>query len=93
LCVCLSTKGVNISQEPPKREGDVVQRIGVIQTPLLSIENVLSVSRQCNDVVLCLDFMIEFVLHNSFSWVFTSLILVHEHFFHTSNGLLFIMSF
>jgi hypothetical protein len=67
--------------------------IGVIQTPLVCIENALSVSGQCNDVVLPLDFLIEFVLHNSFSWVFTSLILVHEHFFHTSNGLLFIMSF
>jgi hypothetical protein len=59
--------------------------IGVIQAPPVCIENALSVSGQCNDVVLLLDFMIEFVLHIFVSWVFTSLILVHEHSFRTSN--------
>jgi hypothetical protein len=33
-CACLSTNGVDISQEePPEREGDVVRMIGVIKTP------------------------------------------------------------
>lgn len=32
-CACLSTNGVDISQEPPEREGDVVRMIGVIKAP------------------------------------------------------------
>jgi hypothetical protein len=70
-CACLGTNSVDISQEPPEREGDVVPMIGVIETPPVCTENAPSISGQQNDVVLPLDFMIEFVLHDSFSWVFT----------------------
>jgi hypothetical protein len=54
-------KGVDVSQGPSKkRKGDVTQ----IHAP--------SSSRQGTHVVRPLDFMIELVLHNSFSWVFQS---------------------
>ncbi len=56
-------KGVDVSQRPPKkRKRDV--------TPSVLGENPSSSSRQGTDVVRPLDFMIELVLHNSFSWVF-----------------------
>jgi hypothetical protein len=64
-------KDVDISQGPPKkRTGDVMQIPGVINTPPIMAENAPSSSRQDTHVVRPLDFMIELVLHNSFSWVF-----------------------
>jgi len=73
-------KDVDVSQGPPKkRKGDVMQIPGVINTPPVVGENAPSSSRQDTapsssrqdtHVVRHLDFMIELVLHNSFSWVF-----------------------
>jgi hypothetical protein len=64
-------KDVDVSQGPPKqRKGDVMQTPGVINTPQVMGENAPSSSRQDTHVVRPLDFMIELVLHNSFSWVF-----------------------
>jgi hypothetical protein len=53
-----------------KRKRDAMQIPGVINTPPVQGENAPSSSRQGNRVVRPLDFMIELVLHNSFSWVF-----------------------
>jgi len=55
---------------PKKRKGDVMWIHGVINTPPVLGENAPSSSRQATQVVHPLDFMIELVLHNSFSWVF-----------------------
>jgi hypothetical protein len=64
-------KNVDVSQGPPKkRKGDVMQIHGVINTPLVLGENTPSSSRQGTHVVCPLDFMIQLVLHNSFSWIF-----------------------
>ncbi len=64
-------KDVDVSQGPPKkRKGDVMQIPGVINTPPVQGENAPSSSRQGTHVVCPLDFMIELVLHKSFSWVF-----------------------
>jgi len=64
-------KDVDVSQGPPKkRKGDVMQIHGVINIPLVQGENAPSSSRQDTHVVCPLDFMIELVFHNSFSWVF-----------------------
>jgi hypothetical protein len=64
-------KGVDVSQGPTKKgKGDVVPIHGVIDTPLVSGETAPSISRQGNNVVNPLAFMIELVLHKSFSWVF-----------------------
>jgi hypothetical protein len=64
-------KDVDVSQGPPKkRRGDVMQIHGVINTPLVPGENAPSSSRQGTQVVRPLDFMIQLVLHNSFSLVF-----------------------
>jgi len=61
-------KGADVSQGPPKkRKGDVMQIHDVINTPLVLGENAPSSSRQSTHVVCPLDFMIELVLHNSFS--------------------------
>jgi len=69
-------KGVDVSQGPPKkRKGDVMQIHDVINTPLVLGENAPTSSRQSIHVVCPLDFMIELVLHNSFSWVFRSYML------------------
>jgi hypothetical protein len=69
-------KGVHVSQGPPKEEkGDVMQIHDVINTPPVLGENAPSSSRQGTHVVRPLDFMIELVLHNSFSWVFYSYML------------------
>ncbi len=58
-------KGVDVSQGPTKkRKGDA------INTPSVSGETAPSISRQGNNVVNPLAFMIELVLHNSFSWAF-----------------------
>jgi hypothetical protein len=64
-------KDLDISQGPPKKRKDDVMRIhGVINAPPVLGENAPSSSRQATHVVRPLDFMIELVLHNSFSWVF-----------------------
>jgi hypothetical protein len=64
-------KDVHVSQGPPKqRKGDVMQIPGVINTPRVVGESAPSSSRQDTHVVRPFDFMIELVLHNSFSWVF-----------------------
>jgi len=63
-------KGVDVSQGPPKIEKDVMRIHDVINTPPVLGENAPSSSRQGTHVVRPLDFMIEHVLHNSFSWVF-----------------------
>jgi hypothetical protein len=64
-------KGVDVSQGPTKkRKGDVMAIHGVINTPLISGETAPSISRQGNNVVNPLAFMIELVLHKSFSWAF-----------------------
>jgi len=68
---CCKRKDVDVSQGPPKkRKGDVMQIHGLINTPPVLGENAPSSSRQGTPVVRPLDFMIELVLHNSFSWVF-----------------------
>jgi hypothetical protein len=64
-------KDVDVSQGPPKKKKeDVMQIHGVINTPPILGENAPSSSRQGTHVVCPLDFMIQLVLHNSFSWVF-----------------------
>jgi len=64
-------KDVDVSQGPPKkRKGDVMPIHGVINIPPVLGENAPSSSRQGTHVVRPLDFMIELVLHNAFSWVF-----------------------
>ncbi len=63
-----NSKGVDVSQGPPKeREVDVMRIHGAINTPPVLGENAPSSSRQGAHVVCPLDFMIELVLHNSFS--------------------------
>jgi hypothetical protein len=64
-------KDVAVSQGPPKkRKGDVMRIHGVINTPPVLGENAPSSSRQGTHVVRPLDFIIELVLHKSFSCVF-----------------------
>jgi len=64
-------KNVDVSQGPPKeRKGDVMRSPSVINTPRVVGENAPSSSRQGTRVVRPPNFMIELVLHNSFSWVF-----------------------
>jgi len=71
LSSCCKRKDVDVSQGPPKKiEGDVMRIHGVINTPPVLGENAPSSSRQGTLVVCPLDFIIELVLHNSFSWVF-----------------------
>jgi hypothetical protein len=53
-----------------KRKGDVMPIHSVINTPSVSGETAPSISRQGNNVVNPLAFMIELVLHKSFSWAF-----------------------
>ncbi len=64
-------KGVDVSQgRTKKRKGDVMPIHGVINTPLIFGETTPSISKQGNNVVNPLAFMIELVLHKSFSWAF-----------------------
>jgi hypothetical protein len=64
-------KGVDVSQgRTKKRKGDVMPIHGVINTPLIFGETAPSISKQGNNVVNPLAFMIELVLHKSFSWAF-----------------------
>ncbi len=68
--------GVGVSQGPTKkREGDVMPSHGVIHTPSVSIETTPSISTRGNNVANLLDFMIELVLHKSYSWAFCSYML------------------
>jgi len=63
-------KDVDVSRGPPKqRKGDVMGIPSVINTPPIVGENAPSSSEPGTHVVRPLDFMIELVLHNSFSWV------------------------
>ncbi len=68
-------KRKGVDGPPKEREGDVMRIPGVINTPPVLGENAPSSSRQGTHVVHPLDFMIELVLHNSFSWVFQSYML------------------
>ncbi len=62
-------KGVDVSEGPTKkRKGNVMPIHGVINTPSISGETTPSISRQGNNVVNPLAFMIELILHKSFSW-------------------------
>jgi len=64
-------RGVDVSQGPTKkRKGDVMPIHGGINTPSISGETAPSISRQDNNVVNPLAFMIELILHKSFSWAF-----------------------
>ncbi|CAM6070922.1 unnamed protein product [Sphagnum tenellum] len=64
-------KGVDVSQGPTKkRKLDVMPIHGVINTPSISGEPAPSISRQGSNVVNTLAFMIELILHKSFSWAF-----------------------
>jgi hypothetical protein len=64
-------KGVDVSQGPTKkRKGDVIPIHGMINTPSVFGETTPSISTRGNNVVNPLDFMIELVLHKSFSWAF-----------------------
>jgi hypothetical protein len=59
-------KGVDLSQGPPKRKGDVEQIPAVIETPLVPTENAPSSSGWHSDVVLLLDLTMSFSLHSFF---------------------------
>jgi hypothetical protein len=64
-------KAVDVSQGPTKRrKGDVMPIHGVINMPSVSTETAPSISRQGNNVVNTLAFMIELVLHKFFSWAY-----------------------
>jgi hypothetical protein len=65
----LKRKGVNLSQEPPKRKRDVVPIPAVIETPLVPAENAPSSSGWHSNVVLFLDLIMSF-LCTLFSWAF-----------------------
>jgi len=64
---CLKGKGVDLSQEPPKRKRDVVQIPATIETPLVPAENAPSTSGWHSNVVLLLDLIMSF-LCTVFSW-------------------------
>jgi hypothetical protein len=70
----LKGKGVDLSQEPPKRKTNVVRIPAVIETPLVPVENAPSSSGCHSDVVLLLDLIMSF-LCTVFSWVFPSYML------------------
>jgi hypothetical protein len=65
----LKGKGVDLSQEPPKRERDVVGIPAEIETPLVPAENAPSRSRWQSNVGVLLNFTMSF-LGIVFSWVF-----------------------
>jgi len=65
----LKGKGVDLSQEPPKRQRDVVGIPAVIETPLVPAENAPSRSGWQSNVAVLLNFMMSF-LGIVFSWVF-----------------------
>ncbi len=67
---CSHCKRKGVDGPPKEREGDVM----INTLPVLD-ENAPSSSRQGTHVVRPLNFMIELVLHNSFSWVFQSYVL------------------
>ncbi|CAN5962451.1 unnamed protein product, partial [Sphagnum jensenii] len=65
----LKGKGVDLSQEPPRRQRDVVGIPAVIETPLVPAENAPSRSGWQSNVGVLLNFMMSF-LGIVFSWVF-----------------------
>ncbi len=73
----LKRKGVDLSQGPPKRKGDVVQIPAAIETPSVPAENAPSSSGWHSDVVLLLDLIMSFSLH-SFVLGFPSYMLKSE---------------
>ncbi len=70
----LKQKGVDLSQQPPKRKKDVVQIPAVIETPLVPGENAPSSSGWHSNVVLLLN-LIKSFLCTFFSWAFPSFML------------------
>jgi hypothetical protein len=63
-------KGVDVSRRQTKKgKGYVIPIHGVINTPSVSGETT-PISTRGNNMVNPLDFMIELVLHKSFSWAF-----------------------
>ncbi len=69
-------KGVDVSQGRTKRrKGDVIPIHGVFNTPSVSSETTPSIFERGNNMVNPLAFMIELVLHKSFSWAFWSYML------------------
>ncbi len=65
----LKGKGVDLTQERPKRQRDVVGIPAVIETPLVPAENAPSRSGWQSNVGVLLNFMMSF-LGIVFSWVF-----------------------
>jgi hypothetical protein len=65
----LKGKGVDLSQEPPRRQRDVVGIPAVIETPSVPAENAPSRSGWQSNVGVLLNFMMSF-LGIVFSWVF-----------------------
>jgi hypothetical protein len=57
----LKGKGVDLSQEPPKRQRDVVGIPAVIETPLVPAENAPSRSGWHRHVVLLLHLIMRFL--------------------------------
>jgi hypothetical protein len=65
----LKGKGVDLSQGPPKRKREVVRIPAATETPLVPAENAPSSSGWHSNVVLLLNFMMNF-LCTVFSWAF-----------------------
>jgi hypothetical protein len=65
----LKGKGVDLSEEPPKRKRDVVRIPARIETPLVPAENAPSSSGCHSHVVLLLDLIMSFP-YTVFSWAF-----------------------
>jgi len=57
----LKRKGVDLSQEPPKRKRDVVRIPAMIETPLVPTENAPSSSGWHSNVVLLLHLIMSFL--------------------------------
>jgi hypothetical protein len=73
----LKGKGVDLSQEPPKRQRDVVGIPAVIETPLVPAANAPSSSGWHSNVVLLLHLIMSF-LFTVFPWAFPSYMLKFE---------------
>ncbi len=76
----LKRKGVDLSQGPPKRNGDVVPIPATIETPLVPAENAPSSPGWHSNVVLLLNLMMSF-LCTVLSWAFPSYTLKFDFFF------------
>jgi hypothetical protein len=80
----LKRKGVDLSQGPPKRNGDVVSIPAPIETPLVPAENAPSSSGWHSNVVLLLNLMMSF-LCTVLCWAFPSYTLKFDFFFRFFN--------